>query len=325
MKRIIALLFTISLFCALLVSCKNKEPEITEVRIAYFPNITHAQALVMKSEGLFEEKLSSDLDVKWIPFNAGPSEIEALFAGEIDIGYIGPVPAINGFVQSNGDLHIIAGATNGGSVLVARADVEVNTVADLDGKVIAVPQFGNTQHLNLLGLLTAYNLKPKANGGTVEVVQASNADIANLMERRNIDAAFVPEPWGSILEINYGAKLVLDYDEVDVNGIPSTALVIVRKDFSDSYPDIVKKFIETHKEVTLYIENNDVTAIINTQIYEVTGNEIAPEILESAFARLVITYEIPKASIMDFAAISQQEQFIFRLPDDNIFNDKYID
>jgi len=323
MKRIITLFVTLIIIFSL-SSCNSKTTEISEVRIAYFPNITHAQALVMKSEGLLDKKLDNDIDVKWIAFNAGPSEIEALFAGEIDIGYIGPVPAINGYVQSNGDLQIIAGAANGGSVLVARNDVDINSAADLEGKIIAVPQFGNTQHLNLLGLLTANNLKPKTGGGNVEIVQSSNADIPNLMERGNIDAAFVPEPWGSILEIDHGAKLILDYDEVDAKGIPSTAIIIVRKDFLDNHSDIVEKFIEAHKEATLYINNNDVKGIINAQISEVTGSEISPLILDSAFDRLIVTYEIPKESIMDFAAINEQEKFITRLPDENMINDSFV-
>jgi NitT/TauT family transport system substrate-binding protein len=252
-----------------LTSCNNNGGEITEVRIAYFPNITHAQALVMKNEGFLEEKL--DINVRWIVFNAGPAEIEALFAGQIDIGYIGPVPAVNGFVQSNGDLRIIAGATNGGSVLVARNGVNIQTAADLDGKTVAVPQFGNTQHLSLLSLLGDNGLSSRASGGTVNIVQSSNADIANLLGRGNIDAALVPEPWGSILELNHGANLVLDYYEVDTYGIPSTAVVIVRKDFLYNHRDIVEAFMEAHKEATLFINENDVMSIINAQIFEVTN------------------------------------------------------
>jgi NitT/TauT family transport system substrate-binding protein len=276
----------------------------------------------MKNEGLLEDKL--DISVKWVAFNAGPAEIEALFAGQIDIGYIGPVPAVNGFVQSRGDLHIIAGATNGGSVLVARSDSDIKSAADLNGKTVAVPQFGNTQHLSLLSLLTANGLSPRTSGGTVNIVQSSNADIPNLMERGNIDAALIPEPWGSILEINHGAKLVLDYNEVDVNGIPSTAVVIVRKDFLDNHRDVVEKFMQAHKEATLFINDNDVREIINTQISEVTNNTIADDVFYSAFERIVFDYQIHKDSIMDFARVGQQEGFTQRLPDDTLFYDGFI-
>lgn len=322
MKKLLSL--TAVFICILLIGCNRSNDVISEVHIAYFPNITHAQALVMKSQGLFEEKLGNDISIKWISFNAGPSEIEALFAGEIDIGYIGPVPAVNGYVQSGGDLRIIAGASNGGSVLVAREDADISSIAELDNKTVAVPQFGNTQHLSLLSLLNANGLSPKSNGGTVTVVPSSNADIANLMNQKNIDAALVPEPWGSILELRHNAKVVLDYDEIDMNGIPSTAVVIVRKDFLDHHRDIISNFMEAHKEATLYINENDAKEIINTQIYEVTQSLIDTDVLDSAFNRLDVTYMIPTDSVMDFANTSLGEQFIPKLPDEGIIDDSFI-
>jgi len=321
MNKIIAVLL-IAVSVAGLAACKKKASEISDVHIAYFPNITHAQALVMKGGGELEKKLQG-VSVKWIPFNAGPSEIEALFAGKIDIGYIGPVPAISGYVQSGGDLKIIAGATNGGSVLVARKGVNINSAADLAGKNVAVPQFGNTQHLSLLSLLTANGLAPTSNQGTVNVIQCSNANIAGLMDQEQIDAALVPEPWGSILEIRHNATVVLDYDKIDANGIPSTAVVIVRKDFLDEHKDIVEKFIEAHKEATAYIKENDVKEIINAEISEVTQSTIDDDILKRALGRLEITYAIPSSSVMDFAAISLKENFISKIADKEIVYDEF--
>jgi NitT/TauT family transport system substrate-binding protein len=313
----------IAICIASLTACKKKADELPTVHIAYFPNITHAQALVMKGEGRLEKKLDG-IAIKWIAFNAGPSEIEALFAGKIDIGYIGPVPAISGYVQSGGDLKIIAGVTNGGSVLIARKGLNINSAADLNGKNVAVPQFGNTQHLSLLSLLTANGLAPTSNGGTVNVIQCSNANIAGLMDQGQIDAALVPEPWGSILEVRHNATVVLDYDKIDVNGIPSTAVVIVRKDFLDNHKDVVEKFIEMHKEVTAYINENDVKDIINAEISEVTQSTIDDDILKKALGRLEITYVIPKGSIMDFAAISLKENFISKSPDEEITYDNFV-
>jgi NitT/TauT family transport system substrate-binding protein len=306
-----------------LAACKKKGDALSVINVAYFPNITHAQALIMKGQGRLEKKLDG-ISVKWIPFNAGPSEIEALFAGKIDIGYIGPVPAVSGYVQSDGDLKIIAGATNGGSVLVAREGANINSAADLAGKNVAVPQFGNTQHLSLLSLLTTNSLAPTSNRGTVNVIQCSNANIAGLMEQKQIDAALVPEPWGSILEIRHNATVVLDYDKIDVNGIPSTAVVIVRKDFLDSHKDIVEKFIEVHREVTVYINENDVKETINAEISEVTQSTIDDDILKSALGRLEITYHIPDSSIMDFAKISLKEGFISKLPTQEITYDNFV-
>ncbi|MDR0233933.1 MAG: aliphatic sulfonate ABC transporter substrate-binding protein [Zoogloeaceae bacterium] len=310
--------------CAVIAACGKDSGNVPQVRVAYFPNITHAQALVMKGEGILERKLE-DVEVIWRPFNAGPAEIEALFAGEIDIGYIGPVPAISGYVQSDGDLRIIAAASNGGSALVVKKGSGINAIADLRGKTVAVPQFGNTQHLNLLGLLQANNLARTASGDIVKVVQSSNADIVNLMDQDRIDAAFVPEPWGSIMELKYSADVLLDYDQVDARGIPSTAVVIVARDFLDRHRDIVEKFMEAHKEATLYInENPSAREVVNAQIAEVTQARIEADILESAFKRLEITYQIPAESIMNFAKTGVDEKFISKLPDSNIIDDSFL-
>lgn len=56
--------------------------------------------------------------VSWTSFNAGPAEVEAVFAGEIDLGYIGPVPALSANAKSNGEVKIISNVTNAGAVLL---------------------------------------------------------------------------------------------------------------------------------------------------------------------------------------------------------------
>ncbi|MDR0233294.1 MAG: aliphatic sulfonate ABC transporter substrate-binding protein [Zoogloeaceae bacterium] len=321
--------------CLVVAACGKDSDSVSSVRVAYFPNITHAQALVMKGEGILEKKLGG-IKIEWRHFNAGPAEIDALFSGEIDIGYIGPVPAISGYVKSGGGLRIIAAASNGGSALVVRKGSGINTVADLRGKTIAIPQFGNTQHLSLLSLLHVNNLsllnilhvdnlRHLANNDMVKVVQASNADIVKLMDKGRIDAALVPEPWGSIMELEYGADVLLDYDKVDARGIPSTAVVIVARDFLDKHRGVVEKFMEAHREATLYInENPSAREIVNAQIAEVTQDRINADILESAFKRLEITYQIPSESIMNFAKTGVDENLIPELPEANIIDDSFL-
>ena len=80
--------------------CGTSKDEVNSIKVGYFNNVTHAQALLMKSEKSLENTFGKDINVKWTAFNAGPAEVEALFAGDIDIGYIGPVPAISANVKS---------------------------------------------------------------------------------------------------------------------------------------------------------------------------------------------------------------------------------
>ncbi|MCX7923538.1 MAG: aliphatic sulfonate ABC transporter substrate-binding protein [Clostridia bacterium] len=305
-------------------ACTSKsEDKASTVRIAHFPNITHSQALVGKAEGQFQKALGNDIKVDWKTFNAGPAEIESLFAGEVDIGYIGPGPAINGFAKSNGDLQIIAGATNAGAVLVSRKDLVIKDIKELSGKKVAVPQFGNTQDLSLRNLLQENGLKDTTKGGTVEVRQAENPDIKTLLDNKQIDAALVPEPWGSRLVKEVGANIVLDYNQVWREGKYTTAVVIVRTEFLKKNPELVEKFLRAHVELTDYINKNPDKAkkIVNDQIKELTKKALPEDVLDAAFKRLTVTNDPEKDSVIDFVKLSVNAGFLKKEPDTkNLFN-----
>ncbi len=293
-----------------LSGCGKKE-EAKEVNIGYFNNVTHAQALYMKAEGTLAEALGDDVSVTWTAFNAGPAEVEALFSGDIDIGYIGPVPAITANVRSDGDVSILSGATLAGAELLRAAGSDIEEVADLDGKTVAIPQIGNTQHLCLLKLLEDNGLSTTEEGGTVNVAAVDNADVRNMMDQGNIDAALVPEPWGSTLEES-GAEIVLDYDEVYRGGDYPVAVVVVRNDFLKDNPELVKKFLKAHEETTGYISENsgEAAKIVNEEINAATGKSLDGAILESAFAKIQISTEVSREAMEDFEKISLEQGFI---------------
>lgn len=283
-----------------LVSCSEKKEENLKVRVAFFPNITHTQALMGK-ESKFKSSLGCDID--WKKFNAGSSEIEALMAGEIDIGYIGPGPAINGFLKSNGELQIISGVCEGGSVLVSRKNLSIKTPAELEGKKIAVPQYGNTQHVVLQQILDSNGLKETSKGGTVEVVQADNPDVKTLFDKEAIDAAFVPEPWASRLIEEVEANVVLENDKTWRNGRYPVAVLIARTDFIKNHPELVEKFIKTHVELTEQAikELPQTEVLVNEEIKNLTGANLSQKILDSSYNRLYITTDPNKEAILEMA------------------------
>lgn len=298
------------------IGCGSKDDKNKEVHIGYFNNITHAQALMMKAEGTLDKSLGDDVTVKWTAFNAGPAEVEALFSGDIDIGYIGPVPAISANVKSKGDVVIISSATKGGAVLVKRKGSDINSVADLDGKVVAIPQIGNTQHLCLLKLLDDNGLKPDTSGGTVKVSAVANADVANTMERGDIDAALVPEPWGATLLAN-DAELVLDYKDIYDNGEYDVAVVVVRKEFMEENPEIVDEFLKQHEAATQKVNDDKENSLktINNELKEATGKALGDDIISAAFERIGVSTEVNEDSVLGFADISKAEGFIAELPE----------
>jgi len=309
------------IICASFAGCSSfSKNEVANVRIASFPNITHSQSLLLRTVGKMErltDKDNNSIPVQWKTFNAGPAEVEALLAGEVDIGYIGPGPAINAFVKSKGDVVIIAGAADAGAILVSKKNlVEKDVKKLLDGRKIAVPQFGNTQDLCLRNLLEQHGLKDTAKGGTVEVLQAENPDIRTLLEKEDIDAALVPEPWGARLVNEIGANIVLDYKDIWRNGDYTTAVIVVRKDFLTQHPDLVEAFLNQHVKATLEINQNLAInkQIINKKIGELTQRTLGENVLNDAFQRLKVTYDPQAQSVLEMADMAKKAGFLREKP-----------
>lgn len=292
----------------LLAACGTPSNAPTVVRVGYFPNITHSQPLVglALSNGTFQKALGADVRIDSKLFNAGPTEIEALFAGELDLGYIGPNPAINGYVKSSGSaLRIIAGATSGGAVLVVRADSGISKAADLSGKRIATPELGNTQDVAARNYVLANNLKLSDTGGTVTILPTKNPDILTLFLKKEIDAAWVPEPWGARLVQEGGGRVMLDERSLWKDGQFVTAHLIASTKFLNEHPDLVKKWLAAHVEITQWIRANPAQAkqIANTEIKRLSGAGLSQSVLDEAWQRMDVTYD-PIASSLFASADS---------------------
>ncbi|URZ08995.1 aliphatic sulfonate ABC transporter substrate-binding protein [Clostridium felsineum] len=310
--KIGALLITMVFTLGLLSGCAAKNKKTSQVKIAYFANITHSQALLQRDDGSLQKALGTNTKIKWEKFSAGSTEVESLLAGEVDIGYIGPGPAINAYTKSNGDIRVIAGAADAGAILVSRKNVNIKSVKDLKNRRVAIPQYGNTQDLSLRILLSENGLKDKAKGGNVEIVEAENSDIKTLLAKGSIDAALVPEPWGTRLVQEVGAKVVLNYKDIWRNGEYPTAIVVARKQFIKEHPDIVQKFVENLIKETDKTNGNESKAedAINRQLKEVTGKGLSKKILNSSFKRIKVTNDPEKEAIIEMADWSYKVGFI---------------
>lgn len=319
-KKGAALLAAAALTAGLMGCGAGKQEDAGEVHIGYFNNVTHAQALYLKANGTLEESFGEDVSVKWTAFNAGPAEVEALFAGDIDIGYIGPVPAITANVKSKGDVQILSGATKGGAILITGKDSDITDISQLSGKKVSIPQIGNTQHLCLLQLLEDNGLKPTTEGGDVTVSAVENADVSNTIERGDVDAALVPEPWGATL-LEQGAKMLLDYDQIYLDGTYDVAVVVVRKEFREAHPELVEQFLKAHEAATQEINDDRENAlkVINAELQEATGKSLSESIIQDAFTRLEVSDTYNKASIDGFAQISKEQKFIDEVPESGLF------
>jgi NitT/TauT family transport system substrate-binding protein len=289
------------------------------IRVGYFPNITHSQALIGMARGDFQKALGESVEIQATQFNAGPSAIEAMFAGSIDMTYIGPNPAINGFIKSNGEaLRIVCGATSGGAALIVRPEANIKSPADLAGKKIASPQLGNTQDVALRGYIIANGMKTLEQGGTVEVVPVENPLILDMFRLGQIDGAWVPEPWASRLVVEGGGELFLDERDLwtQTDGEFVTAHIIVSTKFLTEHPDLVKAWIRAHVEVTQWELDHPAEAqeFLNTEIEKITGKKLAPEVLAMAWGRMTVTWDPISASLFTSAQSAYEAGFLKEEP-----------
>jgi NitT/TauT family transport system substrate-binding protein len=302
------------LLCAAILSSAQ-----TVIHVGAFPNITHPQAMVGKANGGFEKAMGPNVRIDWKSFNAGPSAIEALFAGAIDMTYIGPNPAISGYVRSNGEaLRIVAGATSGGAALVVRNDSGIQKPEDFHGKKVASPQMGNTQDVALRAWLKVHGMKPADKGGDVQVIPLANPDQLTLFVKKELDAAWAPEPWATRLIREGNGRLFLDERTLWPNGQFITAHLIVRTQFLKEHPDLVKNWIRAHVELTDWINAHlpQSKKLLNQQIQKETGKALPDALLDEAFGRLQVTYDPLRVSLMNAARSAFDDGFLGRqMPD----------
>jgi len=296
----------------LLVGCQRTESSDQTIRIAHFPNVSHAQAIVGRKLGIFEEYFGEDVQIDYKLFNAGSSEIEAFFSDQIDIGYIGPIPAINGHIKSRGDIIIIAGVSNAGARLVAAKGSKISTIDDLNYKSIAIPQIGNTQHIALLHLLSLRGLSDESRGGLVNIVAVNNAQVMSRMKDGSLEAAFLPEPWATLL-VHEGYGYFLEDEAIkQVVEKSNTAVVIVHKDFLESKPDLVMQFLEAHLSVTQYVQEHtgEASGIVRDFIETETGQKVSQDVIALSFEKLDFNINPMSESIMTYMQFFMDEGFI---------------
>ncbi|MFD9125437.1 aliphatic sulfonate ABC transporter substrate-binding protein [Kitasatospora sp. NPDC059571] len=255
------------------------------VKIGYFANLTHGTPLVGLKEGLFQKELGATT-IKPQVFNAGPAEIEALNAGSIDIGWIGPSPAINGFTKSNGtSLKILGGSASGGVKLVVNPD-KIHSLDELKGKKIATPQLGNTQDVALLNYLATkgYKVDAQSGAGDVSVVRTDNKVTPDAYKSGSIDGAWVPEPTASKL-VTLGAKVLLNEKDVWPDGKFVITNIIVSQKFLKAHPDVVEAVLRGSVNTNAFIKANPAKAKAdaNAAIKEAAGNALSDNVLDPAW------------------------------------------
>ncbi|MFN8026032.1 MAG: ABC transporter substrate-binding protein [Acidimicrobiia bacterium] len=268
----------------------KKSSEPVTLRLGYFPNVTHAPALVGVGAGIFEKTLGSNTDLQLKTFNSGTEALQAFQAGALDASYIGPSPTITAWTQLDKGVKIISGAASGGAFFVVNKSI--NSAADLKGKAVASPQLGNTQDVALRTWLKKQGLSTDTTGGgDVSIRPQDNATTLNAFKAGEIAGAWVPEPWATRLVTEGGGKILVDEADLWPNGQYVTTQLIVTTSFLKDHPDTVKKLVQAQVAANKYIQTNpfDAQTYVSQGIQQITGKPISGDLVIASFKNITFT------------------------------------
>jgi NitT/TauT family transport system substrate-binding protein len=295
------------------------------LRVGYFPNITHAQGLIgsettREGRGWFEKRLGPGIRVQWYPFNAGPSAMEAIFADSIDLTYVGPSPALNAYIRSDGDeIRILAGAAEGGAALVVHAGGHLARPGDFKGARVATPQLGNTQDVAARAWLRRQGFDVTMTGGDVLVVPVANADQLSLFQQDRVDAVWTVEPWVTRLEQEAGGRVFLEQKDA------ITTILVASAQFLRAHTDLADRFRSAHSELTAWMNANPTQAreLVGAGLAADLHHAVAPGLISAAWGRLAFTDRIEPARFAALVADAQAVGFLRNaIPLDRLFSRK---
>ncbi|MBW8792647.1 MAG: aliphatic sulfonate ABC transporter substrate-binding protein [Streptomyces sp.] len=274
------------------------------VRIGYFPNLTHMTALAGEQEGFFQKELGGT-KAEYVAFDAGPTEIEALNAGSVDIGWIGPSPAINGYTRSGGkSLRIVSGSASGGVKLVVNPK-KIKSLEDVKAKRIATPQLGNTQDVAFLNWIADQGWKVDAQSGKgdVSVVRTDNKITPDAYKAGSIDGAWVPEPTASKL-VSEGASVLLDEADLWPGRKFVITQVVVSQRFLKEHADVVEAVLRGSVRTNAWIRSHPAEAklAVNRALGSAGGRPLPRAVLDRAWSSVELLDDPLAATLREEAA-----------------------
>jgi len=319
----------IALLTGLLAACSNggddnAKEEKKEITIGYFPNLTHIATIVGLEKGYFKDAFGKGVKIHTKTVTNGGLFMEAMATGAIDVGTVGPGPVLNYYVKDP-KYHIISGAVNGGAVLVANKDSNIKDLKDLDGKKVAIPVIGSTQDVMLRKALQEVNLKPKTNGGTVDLHPAAPADTTALFKQNAVDAAATQEPWGYTLQTQADGKVLLDWQAFAWGKDSTNTVVTASADFLKNTKQ-TDAYLSAHKKAVDFIKQNpdEAKKLVIKHLKDLTGKALDAKEVNAAFDHLAVTTDVNEKVIQEMADITEEAKYIPSNKIDGLVELKYL-
>ena len=273
------------------------------LRLGIFPNLTHAPGYVALETGILEDVLApTEVDLTY--FNSESNAGNAILSGSIDATYIGPGPATSLYLQSEGKVAIVSGVTSGGASFVVRKGAGIESPDDLVGKRLAVPGVGNTQDVALRSWLHEQGLKANDEGGEVSVAAVDNPELLGLFEAGQLDGAWEPEPYPSLLIAEGLAEPFVEEADLWPGGDFVTTVLLVNTIFMEANPDVVADLVEANVQAIESIQDDpDATkAAAQAGLIKAGAPSLDQAVVDTAWDKLTFTWDPVAPSLIQGAA-----------------------
>jgi NitT/TauT family transport system substrate-binding protein len=322
MKKLTSAIGLFLIIALLASSCGQKNGtassmEKITVRIGILKNVTHAPGFIALQNGYFQDRFGKNTNIEVLGFDNGSDFSTAIATDQIDIGFVGPGPAINQFLKSK-NFRIISGSNNGGAVLVARKDAGINTVKDLVGKTVAIPVKGSTNEISLRLLLQQEGIKVSTDTTGVQIVTRKPADTLVAMRQKEIDATLIPEPWGTQLVQEGTGQILVDWNQIPPNNgdYPLTLLAASDK-FLKEHRDLAKEAIQANIDGIKFIQENPSKSyeLISNELKVLTGKGMDSALIKTALDHLKLTQDVGVDAINLMAKVSLEAGYIKGIKD----------
>lgn len=179
--------------------------------------------------------------------NQGSAIVEAMNAGDVQLGVLGTMPLVTADANGSGFVGISSvNLSTDGFKLYAGKDTGISSVKDFAGKKIAV-KFSSNEHEMLLTLLDKAGLKEN----DVEIINMSAADSLSSLISGDVEGAILKGDQLDAANAS-GATIVADNSE---SGIIEN-LLIGRPDFVKEHPEVVEGVLRVLERAKVWIDEN---------------------------------------------------------------------
>jgi NitT/TauT family transport system substrate-binding protein len=313
-KRTVLIVLGVLIVVGLVVNSTYSSPDTNKIKVAYIPCDHEAALFIALAQNKYED---NGLNVETTSISTGSSIVSALASGDIDVGYVGIAPALQG-ISEGVPIKIVAAVNEDGSGIVVNTNSNINNTTDLAGKRIATPGVSSIQQVLLLYQLAKYNM-------TANQVDISSVNIFMLpstLASDKVDGYIAYEPYVSIAPFTNVGRVLMYSDEIMPNH--PCCVIVARQGFIDQHPQELQTFLDIHKNSTEFA-NNNINQTASLVSDELTTN---PELEKTALSHVIFVSQLNnnfQNKVLDFMNIEIEMGYLKKnLTSSQIFDSSFL-